>query len=292
MNINLRGDVICLDKPVVMGILNVTPDSFYINSRHYGGYDIQNRIEQIISQGAKIIDIGGYSSRPDATYTDTQEEKKRLKKALDIMVGYRDNIYLSIDSFRSDIIEWAYEYYGIDIVNDISGGEIDKNMFSVVSRLQIPYILMHMRGTPQTMMQNTDYNDRLIENILDYFIQKVGELRDMGLHDIVLDPGFGFSKTLIQNYELMSNIDVFKKTLALPILVGISRKSMIYKRNGTSATDALNGTTTLNMYALMKGAGILRVHDVKEAVEVCEIFNILQEKEIKDNSIHSNWYNI
>lgn len=292
MNINLRGDVICLDKPVVMGILNVTPDSFYANSRYQGEYDIQNRIEQIISQGAKIIDIGGYSSRPDATYTDTQEEKKRLKKALDIMVGYRDNIYLSIDSFRSDIIEWAYEYYGIDIVNDISGGEIDKNMFSVVSRLQIPYILMHMRGTPQTMMQNTDYNDRLIENILDYFIQKVGELRDIGLHDIVLDPGFGFSKTLIQNYELMSNIDVFKKTLALPILVGISRKSMIYKRNGTSATDALNGTTTLNMYALMKGAGILRVHDVKEAVEVCEIFNILQEKEIKDNSIHSNWYNI
>lgn len=292
MNINLRGDIICLDKPVVMGILNVTPDSFYANSRYQGEYDIQNRIEQIISQGAKIIDIGGYSSRPDATYTDTQEEKQRLKKALDIMVGYRDNIYVSIDSFRSDIIEWAYEYYGIDIVNDISGGEIDKNMFSVVSRLQIPYILMHMRGTPQTMMQNTDYNDRLIEDILDYFIQKVGELRDMGLHDIILDPGFGFSKTLIQNYELMSNIDVFKTTLELPILVGISRKSMIYKRNGTSATDALNGTTTLNMYALTKGAGILRVHDVKEAVEVCEIFNILQEKEIKDNSIHSNWYNI
>lgn len=292
MNINLRGDIICLDKPIVMGVLNATPDSFYSNSRCQTKQDITNRIEEIISQGATIIDVGGYSSRPNATYTDTQEEKQRLKTVLDILRQYRNNIYISIDSFRSEIIKWAYEYYGIDMINDISGGEIDTQMFSVASQLQLPYILMHMRGTPQTMMNDTEYNGKLIETILDYFITKVGRLRELGLHDIILDPGFGFSKTLTQNYELMANIDKIKEYLQLPLLVGISRKSMIYKRNGSSAQDALNGTTILNTYSLMKGAGILRVHDVKEAVEVCEIFNILRENEIRENSIHTKIYNI
>lgn len=292
MNINLRGDIICFDKPIVMGVLNATPDSFYSNSRCQTKQDITNRIEEIISQGATIIDVGGYSSRPNATYTDTQEEKQRLKTVLDILRQYRNNIYISIDSFRSEIIKWAYEYYGIDMINDISGGEIDTQMFSVASQLQLPYILMHMRGTPQTMMNDTEYNGKLIETILDYFITKVGRLRELGLHDIILDPGFGFSKTLTQNYELMANIDKIKEYLQLPLLVGISRKSMIYKRNGSSAQDALNGTTILNTYSLMKGAGILRVHDVKEAVEVCEIFNILRENEIRENSIHTKIYNI
>lgn len=293
MNINLRGDLICFDKPIVMGILNITPDSFYSNSRCQNQSDIRNRIEEIISQGAKIIDIGGYSSRPDATYTDKDEEKQRLKKALDILLDYRKDIYVSVDSFRSDIIEWAYEYYGIDIVNDISGGEIDKNMFSVVSNLQLPYILMHMRGTPQTMTQYTDYGGKLLESVLDYFIERIGKLREMGLHDIILDPGFGFSKTLQQNYELMANIDSLTEILSVPLLVGISRKSMIYKLSDSSPADALNGTTTLNMYALMRGANILRVHDVKEAVEVCKIFNVLREKETGgDGSVHSNLYNL
>lgn len=292
MNINLRGDIICLDKPIVMGVLNATPDSFYSNSRCQTKQDITNRIEEIISQGATIIDVGGYSSRPNATYTDTQEEKQRLKTVLDILRQYRNNIYISIDSFRSEIIKWAYEYYGIDMINDISGGEIDTQMFSVASQLQLPYTLMHMRGTPQTMMNDTEYNGKLIETILDYFITKIGRLRELGLHDIILDPGFGFSKTLTQNYELMANIDKIKEYLQLPLLVGISRKSMIYKRNGSSAQDALNGTTILNTYSLMKGAGILRVHDVKEAVEVCEIFNILRENEIRENSIHTKIYNI
>lgn len=254
-----------------MGILNITPDSFYSGSRVEEKNSVLKQAEKMILEGANILDIGGYSSRPGATDISIDEEIKRVVPAIESIRQKFPEVYISIDTFRSDVALQAINS-GADIVNDISGGELDHNMFSVVTENKIPYILMHMRGTPQTMKDHTDYQNMIIE-IIDYFQVKVNKLRGMGLSDIIIDPGFGFAKTIDQNFELLKKIDAFK-TLECPILVGISRKSMIYKSLGIDSEGALNGTTALNMIALQNGASILRVHDVKEAVETVKLFNL------------------
>ena len=269
--INIRGELYNLSQPRVMGILNVTPDSFYSGNRFTGEGQIIKRVEEIISQGGDIVDIGAYSTRPDCIDINTEEEIKRLSYALDIIKKRFPDVIISVDTFRAEVAENVVRNFDVDIINDISGGEIDKQMFETIADLNVPYILMHMRGTPQTMMQNLEYNN-LIEDIFLYFSTKINTLRLMGVKDIILDPGFGFSKTLEQNYTLMRNLknfDIFKR----PILVGISRKSMIYKLLNTSAEEALNGTSVLNTFAVSAGANILRVHDVKEAVETIKIYD-------------------
>lgn len=278
-SINLRETIVDLRTPIVMGILNVTPDSFYEDSRFLEKDLIRKRIEQIIKEGAKIIDVGGYSSRPNSYNISIKEERKRLKLVLDILKEYRSDIFISIDTFRSEIVNWSYEFYGIDIVNDISGGQIDSKMFDTISKTKIPYIMMHMKGTPQTMTNMTNYSKGVVLEVIDYFIQRINMVNSLGIHDVIIDPGFGFSKTIEQNYELLSSIDDFANIIQKPILVGFSRKSMIYKINGTTPFEALNGTTVLNTYSLTKGISILRVHDVKEAVEAIKIHSFIKKYE-------------
>jgi len=271
--LNIKGKLISLSSPKVMGILNVTPDSFYSDSRKQTEKAIEERIQVILRDGGDIIDLGGYSSRPDAVEVTSREEMRRLAFALDIIYKHYPDVIISVDTFRADVARQCVEEYGVGIINDISGGEIDPAMFETVAALQVPYILMHMRGTPQTMQQHTEYSD-MIEDIMLYFAQKVQQLRLLGINDIIIDPGFGFSKTTDQNYELMSHLKEFK-TFDLPLLVGISRKSMIYRFLGGTPADSLNGTVVLNTYSLLNGAHILRVHDVKEAVEAVKIVNKL-----------------
>lgn len=269
--LNIRGNAISLDTPIIMGILNITPDSFYSGSRAEEKNTVLKQAEKMITEGATILDIGGYSSRPGATDISIDEEIKRVVPAIENIRQKFPEVYISIDTFRSEVVLEAIKS-GADIVNDISGGELDHNMFSVVTEKKIPYILMHMRGTPQTMKDQRDYQNMIIE-MIDYFQVKVNKLRWMGLSDIIIDPGFGFAKSIDQNFELLKKIESFK-TLECPILVGISRKSMIYKSLGIDSEGALNGTTALNMIALQNGASILRVHDVKEAVETVKLFNL------------------
>lgn len=268
-SLNIKGTLFPLHTPVVMGILNVTPDSFYADSRKQSEAAITERIETIIEEGAGIIDVGGYSSRPDAAEVSEEEEMRRLAMALEILRAHYPDVAVSVDTFRANIARRCVEEYGAAIINDISGGELDAEMFATVAKLHVPYILMHMRGTPRTMQQHTDYGD-MMEEILKYFAGKVSTLREMGVCDIIIDPGFGFSKTLRQNYELMKNLWEFE-AFGLPLLVGISRKSMIYKLLDTTPGESLNGTTALNTYALLNGADILRVHDVRAAVEAIKI---------------------
>lgn len=263
--INIKGTLVSLQKPAVMGILNVTPNSFYANSRKQTEKEIYERMETILSEGATFVDIGGYSSRPDAEETSEAEERSRLALALNIALRHFPEARLSVDTFRSAIAKEAVEVYGASMVNDISAGELDKDMFRVVAELKVPYAIMHMRGTPQTMQKHCDYAD-ITEDVLKYFAAKMETLRLMGVSDIVVDPGFGFSKTLEQNYELLSHLHEFR-LLDAPLLVGVSRKSMIYKLTGGTPSDSLTGTIALHMYALQKGANILRVHDVREAME-------------------------
>ncbi|MDD2436984.1 MAG: dihydropteroate synthase [Massilibacteroides sp.] len=271
-SLNIKGMIMPLDTPVIMGILNVTPDSFFLGSRKKTEKEIDERVQEILSGGGTIIDLGGYSSRPDAAFVDEQEEMKRLTVALELLNRYYPDAILSVDTFRSEIARRCVEDYGVAVVNDISGGELDPKMFETVARLQVPYILMHMKGTPQTMQQHTDYTDLIGEMQL-YFASRVRKLHLLGVNDIILDPGFGFSKTVDQNYRLMRHLKDFA-LLNLPLLVGISRKSMIYKFLETTPEESLNGTTVLNTIALLNGADILRVHDVKEAVEVvCLVTN-------------------
>lgn len=258
-----------LSTPQVMGILNVTPDSFYEGSRMFSDEQIAQRTRQIVEEGASIIDLGAYSSRPGAEDVSAEEETARLERAMRIIRSIYPDVAVSVDTFRADVARRCITDFGADIINDISGGELDKNMFPTVAELNVPYILMHMRGTPQDMQQCTDYKD-VTADVLRYFGEKVDRLHSMGVKDIILDPGFGFAKTLEQNYELLAKMEVLQ-VLGLPTLVGISRKSMIYKLLGTTPTEALNGTTVLNTIALQKGANILRVHDVKEAVEAVKI---------------------
>lgn len=279
--INVKGQIISLHKPLVMGIMNVTPDSFYAGSRAQTEESIRARIREIVSEGGDIIDLGAYSTRPGADEISEEEEKARLEKALRILSNEYPQLIYSVDTWRSNIARWAVEKYGAGIINDISGGSLDKNMFKTVTELQVPYILMHMRGTPQTMQTQTDYTDVGLE-VLDFFIQKSEELRALGLHDLILDPGFGFAKTLEQNYTLMNYIPRFIEATGLPLLVGISRKSMIYKLLGIDSNESLNGTSILNTHALLSGAKILRVHDVRAAVEAVKL-----TEELKKNSLPS-----
>lgn len=273
--INIKGELFSLDRPVVMGILNVTPDSIFAGSRKRTEAEIAARIEEILAQGGDWIDIGGYSSRPDATPVTADEEMRRLELGLEILSRDYPSVPVSVDTFRADVARCCVEKYGVAMINDISAGELDPEMFRTVADLKVPYIMMHMRGTPQTKDSLTDYTN-LMDEIMLYFAEKVRQLRLMGVSDLILDPGFGFSKTLEQNYELMAHLREFG-IFDLPILVGVSRKRMIYQLLGGTPEESLNGTTALHTYALLNGADILRVHDVKEAVEVVRIVQKIKE---------------
>lgn len=267
--INIKGELLELSQPIVMGILNITPDSFFAESRKQGEQEIITRVAETLTQGGKIVDIGAQSTRPSSTLLSSKEEIERLKPALNIINKEFPDVILSVDTFYSDVARFCVEEHGVDIINDISGGEMDKNMFDTVASLNVPYILMHMRGTPQTMSKLTDY-DNLIQDIFYYFSKKIAELHLKGVNDIIIDPGFGFSKTIDQNYELMASLKGFS-IFDLPLLVGISRKKMIYNLIDSTAEESLNGTSILNTFALQNGANILRVHDVKEAAEAVKI---------------------
>lgn len=273
--INVNGKLMDLSEPKVMGILNVTPDSFYAGCRGVAERYIIDRIRQITDEGASIIDIGAYSSRPNAEHIDAEEEMKRLRTGLKLIQEHQPDAVVSVDTFRADVAKMCVEEYGAAIINDISAGEMDQEMFSTIARLNVPYIIMHMKGTPQNMQQNPHY-DHLLKEVFGYFSEKVQKLRDLGVKDIILDPGFGFGKTLEDNYRLMNHLEEFH-LFGLPLLVGISRKSMIYRLLGTTPDEALNGTTVLNTLALQKGAHILRVHDVKAATEVLQIVGKMRD---------------
>ncbi len=275
-SLNINGRLLDLSEPQVMGILNVTPDSFYSGSRKQTEDEIESRVRQIIGEGASIIDIGAYSSRPNADDVSPSEEMERLRKGLTVIQRVAPNAIVSVDTFRADVAKMCVEEYGVGIVNDISGGMLDKDMFATVAKLGIPYILMHMQGTPQNMQQNPHYDD-VVKEVFMYFAEKVQRLRDLGVKDIILDPGYGFGKTVEHNYELMNHQEELLE-FELPLLVGISRKSMIYKALGITADEALNGTSVLNTISLLKGANILRVHDVATCVEVVNLIQKLLAK--------------
>lgn len=275
-SLNINGRLLDLSEPQVMGILNVTPDSFYSGSRKQTEDEIESRVRQIIGEGASIIDIGAYSSRPNADDVSPSEEMERLRKGLSVIQRVAPNAIVSVDTFRADVAKMCVEEYGVGIVNDISGGMLDKDMFATVAKLGIPYILMHMQGTPQNMQQNPHYDD-VVKEVFMYFAEKVQRLRDLGVKDIILDPGYGFGKTVEHNYELMNHQEELLE-FELPLLVGISRKSMIYKALGITADEALNGTSVLNTISLLKGANILRVHDVATCVEVVNLIRKLLAK--------------
>ena len=272
MTLNCKGQLIDLKTPKVMGILNVTPDSFYDGGRFKNEKSVLTQVEKLLDEGATFIDIGAYSSRPGADFVSKEEELKRLIPIITSVVNNFPKILISVDSFRSDVIKTAVEA-GAAMVNDISGGQQDPLMFETVGALGVPYIMMHMRGTPKTMHQMTEYSD-LIKEVYTYFSERIQLARTHQIKDIVLDLGFGFSKTLEQNFELLKMLDYFKN-LNLPILAGISRKSMVYKTLNTNANQALNGSTALHMVALQKGAKLLRVHDVKEALECIHLHEAL-----------------
>lgn len=272
--INVNGRLMDLSEAQVMGILNITPDSFYANSRKQTEEEITSRVRQIIGEGASIIDIGAYSSRPNSENITPEEELKRLRFGLEIILRIAPDTVISVDTFRAEVAEACVEEYGVAIINDIAAGEMDAKMFDMVARLNVPYIMMHMQGTPQNM-QLTPHYENVVKEVFMYFAEKVDKLRSLGVKDIILDPGFGFGKTLEHNYELLNYLDDFK-IFELPLLVGVSRKSMIYRLLETTPDEALNGTSILNTIALMKGANILRVHDVKEAVEAVRIVKKMQ----------------
>ena len=275
MYINIKGELMDLSVPRIMGILNVTPDSFFEGSRKQTEAEIIERVHQILAEGGDIVDIGAYSSRYNAEHISSEEEMKRLRNGLTIINREFPQVKLSVDTFRADVARMCVEEYGVGIINDIAAGNMDNEMFPTVARLGVPYVMMHMQGTPQNMQSNPHYKHLLKEVIL-YFSEKTAQLRDLGAKDIILDPGFGFGKTLEHNYELMNKLEELQ-LFNMPILVGISRKSMIFKLLGGDANSALNGTTALHAVALMKGANILRVHDVKEAAETVRIFSALKQ---------------
>lgn len=267
--LNIKGRLVSAGDPMIMGILNVTPDSFYDGGRYTEEDSIKCRIDSILEEGADIIDIGAYSSRPGATDISVEEEWKRLEKALSLIFKMHPDAVVSVDTFRSEIARKAIEA-GAAMVNDISGGDSDTDMFSTIADLHVPYIMMHMQGTPQTMQDSPRYNN-VTNDILELFNLKINRLRELGVKDIILDPGFGFGKTTNDNYDIMNNMEKFR-IFGMPLLVGVSRKSMIYKTLNTDAAKSLNGTSVLNTIALIKGAAILRVHDVREAVECVKLY--------------------
>jgi dihydropteroate synthase len=269
MTINCNGELIDLSIPKVMGILNVTPDSFFDGGRYTNDCEVLQRVEQMLTDGATFIDVGGYSSKPNAAAVTVQEEKARTIPVVASIVQHFPEAIVSIDTFRSDVAQLCLDQ-GAAIVNDISAGLLDPLMLKIVANYQVPYIMMHMKGTPQTMSALAQYDD-LVKEILFYFSERIAAARSLGISDLIVDPGFGFAKTIDQNFELLRHLDIFKN-LDLPILAGVSRKSMIHKTLQIKPEEALNGTTVLNTLALEKGAAILRVHDVKEAVETIKLW--------------------
>ena len=272
MTINCKGQLVDLSTPKVMGILNVTPDSFYDGGRYKDENSILNQVETMLNQGATFIDIGAYSSRPNADFVTEEEELQRIVPIVELLVKHFPEIVISIDTFRSEVAKQTIKA-GASLINDISAGFSDKNMLETVANLSVPYIMMHMRGTPQTMQTLTEY-DNLTKDVNLYFSERINKARALGIIDLILDPGFGFAKTTQQNFELLNQLELLN-IADLPLLVGVSRKSMIYKTLDTTAQNALNGTTALHMIALQKGAKILRVHDVKEAKECITLYNQL-----------------
>jgi dihydropteroate synthase len=269
MTINCKGQLIDLSTPKIMGILNVTPNSFYDGGKYSLEADVLSQVGKMLDEGATFIDIGAYSSKPNAEFVSEEEEVNRLVPIIQLIMSHFPEALLSIDTFRSKIASIGIEN-GAALINDISAGSLDEKMMEVIAKYNVPYIMMHMRGTPQTMKSLTNY-ENIVKEMLLYFSEKVTKARSLGINDLIIDPGFGFAKTLDQNYEVLQNLELFQ-VLDLPILAGISRKSMVYKPLGLTADDALNGTTVLNTIALSKGANILRVHDVKEAVECVKLF--------------------
>lgn len=272
--LNCKGRLLIVDKPLVMGIINATPDSFYSGSRFKGENEIIQIADKMLEEGADILDIGGQSTRPGSEQIPVDEEMQRVIPAIEAIVKRFPVAVISIDTYYSKIARMALDA-GALIVNDISAGSIDNEMIGLVAELKVPYILMHMKGTPQTMQQNAVY-ENVTREVLDFFIAKTNELKQAGIVDVIIDPGFGFAKTIEQNFELLKNLSVFKM-LDKPILLGVSRKSTIFKTLGRTADEALNGTTVLNTIGLMNGASILRVHDVKEAKEVVALFSAMNK---------------
>jgi dihydropteroate synthase len=273
--INCKGNLVLFDTPKIMGILNFSPDSFYSQSIIKNDKEIKQRIEKFINEGTDFIDVGGASSRPGSKKIPIEDEWKRIEPALKILYNDYPNILFSVDTYNHAIAERSVLEYGAAIINDISAGNMDDKMFETIAKLKVPYIIMHMRGTPENMMQLTNY-ESLVNDIIKYFADKIEKLKLLGVNDIIIDPGFGFSKTPEQNYELLSSLELFN-IFQLPVLVGLSRKSMIYKKLNISPEEALNGTSVVNTIALMKGADILRVHDVKEAKQVIAILKNLKQ---------------
>ena len=270
MFINCKGELIDLSIPKVMGILNVTPNSFFDGGKYKNENEIISQVDKMLSEGATFIDIGAYSSKPSAEFVTEQEEIDRIVPAIELILKHFPEALLSIDTFRAAVAKASIDS-GAAIINDIAAGELDDKMFDVIAKYNVPYIMMHMRGNPQTMQSLTQYED-IVKEMLFYFSEKVRKARSFGINDLILDPGFGFAKTTDQNYEVLQKMELFN-VLELPVLAGVSRKSMIYKTLGNTAQEALNGTTVLNTIALTKGAKILRVHDVKEAVECVTLMN-------------------
>ena len=272
MTINCNGKLISLERPKIMGILNITPDSFFDGGKYKDEASVLNQVDKMLNEGATFIDVGAYSSRPGAKEVDEDTELKRITPIVSLIINKFPDVILSIDTFRSNVAKACIEN-GAALVNDISAGLHDDNMLSTVAKLNVPYIMMHMRGTPKNMQQQTDYKD-ILKEVLFYFSERLAAAKALGVKDIIIDPGFGFAKNLEQNFELLKQMEVMS-IIEHPLLAGISRKSMIYKTLDVTADQALNGTTALHMACLQKGAKILRVHDVKEAVECTKLYEQL-----------------
>ena len=275
MTINCKGQLIDLSTPKVMGILNVTPNSFFDGGKYKNESEIRSQVEKMLNDGATFIDIGAYSSKPNADFVSEAEELNRIVPIVNLILEHFPETLISIDTFRSEVAMACIEN-GAVLINDISAGNLDDKMLETIAKYNVPYIMMHMRGTPQTMQTMTNY-ENIVKEILFYFSEKIAKARSLGINDLILDPGFGFAKTIEQNYEVLQKFDLFSM-LELPILAGFSRKSMIYKPLNSNAESALNGTTTLNTIGLIKGAKILRVHDVKEAMECVTLYNLTYKK--------------
>ena len=275
-SLNIKGSLVEINRPQVMGILNVTPDSFFTYSRSFDADAISHRVATMVAEGADMIDIGAYSSRSGAGEVSVTEEMQRLERGMAIVRKIAPSILVSVDTFRADVARYAIESLGVDMVNDISAGLLDDNMVATVAHLKVPYIAMHMRGTPTTMSKMTQY-DNVVADVMRELSQRINEFTLAGINDIIIDPGFGFAKTTEQNYELLQNLELFHE-LGYPLLVGVSRKSMIYRALGITPDDALNGTTVVNTIALQAGASILRVHDVKQAVEAVKIMMLTNKQ--------------
>lgn len=274
--IKIGEEHISLEKPVVMGILNVTPDSFYDGGKYTSELKVIERIHAIVEQGASLIDVGAYSTRPGAAFVNEKEELSRLTFAVELIRKYYPHVPVSVDTFRANVAKEINHCLGPIIVNDISGGTMDDRMFETVAKMNVPYILMHIQGTPQDMQANPRYED-VVREVREFFVERIDRLNGLGFHNIILDQGFGFGKTVVHNYQLMDQMDSFLD-LGYPLLVGISRKSMIWRLLDITPQEALNGTTVLNTISLLKGAHILRVHDVREAVEAVKIVSAMQTR--------------